>query len=72
MQMRRIFLAFKALQELGLRQVSLYGLYQLGLVSGHYRRQFTVYSEQYTVDGKNGALRTDLLVLPKRERGLRG
>jgi hypothetical protein len=67
MQMRRIFLAFKALQELGLRQVGLYGLYQFGLVSGHYRRQFTVYSEQYTVDRKSGAIRTDLLALPDRD-----
>jgi hypothetical protein len=34
----RIFLAFQALRELGLRQLGSYVIYQLGLRSGHYRR----------------------------------
>ena len=34
----RLQLGFKALRELGMRQLSLYAIYQLGLRSGHYRR----------------------------------
>ncbi len=29
---------FKALRELGLKSISLYALYKLGLATGHYRR----------------------------------
>jgi hypothetical protein len=36
--MPRLYIGLKALRELGLRQLSLYALYQLGLRSGHYRR----------------------------------
>lgn len=35
----RLWLAYKALQELGPRSVGLYALYQLGLRTGHYQRQ---------------------------------
>ncbi len=37
----RIGLGFKALIELGPTQVGLFGLYQLGLRTGHYQRQLT-------------------------------
>jgi Heparinase II/III N-terminus/Heparinase II/III-like protein len=37
----RLWLAFKALQELGLRSVGLYALYQFGLRTGHYQRQLS-------------------------------
>lgn len=36
--MNRIAIAFKALRQLGLRQVGLYALYKIGLATGHYRR----------------------------------
>jgi hypothetical protein len=34
----RATIAYKALRELGVRQVGLYGLYKFGLLSGHYQR----------------------------------
>ena len=64
MQIRRIFLGFKALQELGLQQVGLFALYQFGLRSGHYRRQLSVDSEQCIVN--SGQVRVDLLRLPEQ------
>jgi hypothetical protein len=36
--MSRIILTLKALRQLGPRQLGLYGIYRLGLASGHYRR----------------------------------
>mgnify|MGYP001027532243 CR=1 FL=1 len=36
--LNRLTTGFKALRELGMRQLSLYAVYQLGLRSGHYRR----------------------------------
>jgi hypothetical protein len=36
--LNRLPLGLKALRQLGLRQLSLYAIYQLGLRSGHYRR----------------------------------
>jgi hypothetical protein len=36
--LKRFQIGMKALRQLGLEQVSLYGLYQLGLRTGHYRR----------------------------------
>ncbi len=36
--LKRLLLAFKALHQLGPSQLALFGLYQLGLRTGHYRR----------------------------------
>lgn len=73
MQIYRISLVFKALQELGWQQVGYYALYQLGLHSGHYQRLFTKFSPQnaadrgqYAVEGQRSALRTNLLTLPEQ------
>jgi hypothetical protein len=38
MRLNRLFIALKALRQLGLQQVSLYALYKFGLMTGHYRR----------------------------------
>ncbi len=38
MNVKKLRIAIKAVQELGLQQVYLYGLYRLGMRSGHYRR----------------------------------
>ena len=40
-QFSRIKLAFKALRQLGPRQLGLYALYQVGLRTGHYERSLT-------------------------------
>jgi hypothetical protein len=38
---QKFLIGFKALRQLGVRQVWLYGLYQLGLRTGHYQRTLT-------------------------------
>jgi hypothetical protein len=63
MHIRRIRLAWKALQELGMQQVGLYALYQLGLRSGYYRIQCIAIRKEFTGSTR---LRTDLLALPQK------
>lgn len=41
MPARRVLIALKALRELGPGQLGLYGIYQLGLKTGHYHRQLS-------------------------------
>jgi hypothetical protein len=37
-ELNRLFIAYKAIEQLGFEQVGLYALYKLGLATGHYRR----------------------------------
>jgi hypothetical protein len=68
----RIWIGLKALHQLGLAQVGLYGLYQLGLRSGHYRRQLTAaLSRLNTIDYKNIKLRPCLPGLPEPDTMLK-
>ena len=62
----RISIGLKALRQLGLTQVRLYGLYQLGLRSGHYQRQLSAsLSKLDTLDYKNLELHPCLPELPE-------
>jgi hypothetical protein len=61
----RLNLARLVVSELGLTQILLYGLYRLGLITGHYRRATPTQPE--TASGQATALRTDLIPLPARQ-----
>jgi hypothetical protein len=66
MLISRIWIGLKALSELGVAQVGLYGLYQLGLRSGHYQRQLSVaLSHLNNLDNKNLKLHPCLPCLPE-------
>ena len=67
--MPRIFLALKALRHLGIKPLALYGLYQLGLRTGHYRRVENRESRMENRDSKFEI--RDLFNLPSRDELLK-
>jgi Heparinase II/III-like protein/Heparinase II/III N-terminus len=65
----KILLGFKAMRELGPAQVGWYGLYRLGLRSGHYRRQLqgAIYRQNKINQADAFRMNSRLLTLPERE-----
>jgi hypothetical protein len=59
----RISLAVKVLQELGLKQVGLYTLYRIGLLTGHYRRAI---KSQPVANHQVYVLQSSLISLPDK------
>lgn len=63
----RIGIGLKALSQLGATQVGLYGLYQLGLRSGHYQRQLSAaLSRLNSINGDAHFKLQPFLTLPER------
>jgi len=63
--MNRILLALNALRQLGLKPLALYGLYQVGLRTGYYRR---LESRESRIEARDSRfVIRDLFILPSRD-----
>jgi hypothetical protein len=66
--MPRLRLTLQAAAELGLEQLALYGIYRLGLKTGHYKRLTRPRRQSLSSADPGWSLRTDLLPLPDRQK----